>query len=383
MASSSIQIVSAQTSTADYWPTEEWRFATPESKGMNSTKLDELSSRVYDENMRVHSMIIVKDGYIVAEEYFSNTFSSNTTHALYSATKSVTSILVGVAMQQGFLDNVSQKVLDFFPERTFDNVDERKRAMTLEHLLTMMPGIEWDEWSVPYGDGNNDYIQMMTSSDPVGSVLNRPMASDPGTVWTYCGGASHLLSTIVNITTEMNTLQFAQENLFGPIGIQRAYWGDDSQGVNIGGSELSLRPRDMARLGYLYLMNGTWDGQQIVSEEWVSESTDTKLMISDMRGYSYQWWTYPEIGAYYATGLYGQQIIVIPEHGLVVTFTGGFVGEASPYTEFLRDYIIPAAEDDITEELEYDPTLLILTGGLLLPIIIVAVILKQKRSSSH
>ncbi|MDF1540233.1 MAG: serine hydrolase [Candidatus Thorarchaeota archaeon] len=134
---------------------------------MNSTKLDEMISRVYDEDMRVHSMIIVKEGYIVAEEYFSNTFSSNTTHVLYSATKSVTSILVGVAMQQGFLDNVSQKVLDFFPDRTFDNIDERKQAMTLEHLLTMRPGIEWDEWAVPYSEVSfftNPHVPMSITS---------------------------------------------------------------------------------------------------------------------------------------------------------------------------------------------------------------------------
>ncbi|MCK5238319.1 MAG: serine hydrolase [Candidatus Thorarchaeota archaeon] len=381
-----LMVVSAtQQESRDYWPTDEWEFATPESKGMNSSRLNEMLSIVTDEDLPLHSLLIVKDGYIIMEEYPRSTFSSNTTHLLYSTTKSITSVLVGVAMFQGYLDNVSQKVLDFFPERTFDNVDSRKEAMTVEHLLTMTPGIEWDEWIVPYSNPSNVYRQMMSSSDPVQFVLDREMIRNPGDVWTYCGGASHLLSTIVNVTTGMNTLQFAQENLFGPIGIPRAYWGDDSLGVNIGGSELSLRPRDMARIGYLYLNNGTWDGQQIVSTDWITASTETAMTLSNYRGYGYQWWTYPNIEAYFSTGLYGQQIIVVPEHDLVVVVTGGFIDQPSPYYEFLINYIIPAAEDDISVNSGPDLNSLlvpIVAGVIVIPIIVVAILRYRKKGAS-
>ncbi|MHA1906043.1 MAG: serine hydrolase domain-containing protein [Candidatus Thorarchaeota archaeon] len=376
------QMVAAMMQQAgpDYWPTDEWQSATPESRGMNSSRLNEMLSIAVDEDIPLHSLLVVKDGYLVMEEYPRTAFSSNTTHFLYSCTKSISSVMIGIAMNQGYIDNVSQKVLDFFPDRTFENMDSRKEAMTLEDLLTMRPGIEWDEWDVPYSDGNNDYIQMMTNPDPISFVLDRPMVSDPGTDWVYCGGASHLLSAIVNVTTGKNALQLAQESLFSTIGIPRAYWGDDALGINIGGSELSLRPQDMARIGYLYLNNGTWDGQEIVSEEWVSESSETRHLRSTNRGYGYQWWTYPDIGAYFATGLYGQQIIVVPEYDLVVVFTGGFIGQASPYYEFLMDYIIPAAQDDVSVGTELMDSMLvpIIAGAIVIPIVVVVLVIRRR-----
>jgi CubicO group peptidase (beta-lactamase class C family) len=364
----------------DYWPTIDWRVATPESRGMNSSRLEEMLSIAIDEDLPLHSLLVVKDGYLVMEEYPRTAFSSNTTHLLYSCTKSITSVMVGIAINQGYIDNVSQKVLDFFPDRTFENMDSRKEDMTLEDLLTMRPGIEWDEWTVPYSNGTNDYRQMMANPDPISFVLNRPMVSDPGTDWVYCGGASHLLSAIVNVTTGKTALQLAQESMFDTIGIPRAYWGDDALGINIGGSELSLRPQDMARIGYLYLNNGTWDGQEIVSSEWVEESTETREMRSNYAGYGYQWWTYPDLGAYFGTGLYGQQIIVVPQHDLVVVFTGGFIGQASPYYEFLTDYIIPAAEDDVSVSSEILDSLLvpIIAGAIVVPIIIVVIVARKR-----
>jgi CubicO group peptidase (beta-lactamase class C family) len=180
------------------------------------------------------------------------------------------------------------------------------------------------------------------------------------------------------VTTGKNALQLAQESLFATIGIPRAYWGDDALGISIGGSELSLRPQDMARIGYLYLNNGTWDGQQVVSSDWVRESTETRVMRSSYAGYGYQWWTYPDLGAYYGTGLYGQRITVVPEHNLVVVFTGGFVGQASPYYDFLANYIIPAAEDGVSVGLEDSLMVPIIAGMLVVPIIMVVLFVRRR-----
>jgi len=334
----------------DYWPTNGWENSTPSEQGMDGDVLQSMIDHIVDEDLDVHSVIVIRNGYIVLEEYpnpfqgQSRTTSVDGTHYLYSTTKSYTSCMVGIAIDKGFLDNTSQKVLSLFPERPFNNVDERKERMTIDDLLTMRSGLPWDETSAPFSSPDNDVWQVnFNSSGGVQFVLDQPMEAEPGVYFHYNTGASHVLSGIVQEVTNMSMLEFAVENLFTPLGIDRYFWPADTQGVTFGGFDLQLRPLDMAKFGFLYLNNGSWDGEQIVSSDWVHNTTSTVTTLDSFRGYSRQWWTMPDYGVYNTAGLYGQYIFVAPEYDIVAVFTSGYgINDVDENPQMVRDYILPA-----------------------------------------
>ena len=338
----------------DYWPTNGWQNSTPSEQGMDKTTLQAMVDHIIDEDLDVHSVIVIRHGYIVLEEYpnpfqgQSRTMSYNGTHYLYSSTKSFTSCMVGIAIDKGFLHNSSQTVLSIFPDMTIDNIDERKERMTIDNLLTMRSGIPWDETSAPFSSPENGVWQLnFNSSGGVQFVLDEPMEGEPGEYFHYNTGASHVLSGIVQEVTNMTMLDFAAANLFSPLGIDTFYWPDDTQGVTFGGFDLQLRPLDMAKFGYLFLNDGVWDGEQIVSSEWVHNTTTTVSTLSSTRGYSRQWWTMPDNGVFYTAGLYGQYIFVAPEEDLVAVFTSGYSSnDIDENPQMVRDYILPAVVDD-------------------------------------
>ena len=243
-------------STGPYWPTQDWRTSTPELQGMDSGLLAQAIAKVKRDSISLYSLLVIRNGYIVSETYFQGA-TANERREIYSATKSFTSTLVGIAFDQGLIDGVKPTVLSFFPGRTFQNNDARKQAMTLEDMLTMNTGLEWVE-------GDPAYQKLFTAQDWAGYMLDLPMAAQPGTRFNYCSGCSHVLSTIVQ-TRSGNTAAFARKNLFDPLGIKGYQWDTDSQGIAIGGWGLKLTPREMAKLGYLFLHNGLWDGRQVVS----------------------------------------------------------------------------------------------------------------------
>ena len=302
-------------------PTTEWQASTPEEQEMDSKKLDTMMDFIGKRGLAIDSVIVVRHGYIVLEEYPNPACSQNRLHEVHSVTKSFISALVGIAIREGFIESVEQRVVDFFPNRTIENLDSRKRSMTLEHLLTMTSGLEWDESTYPYGDSRNDVRQMYLSSDAAQFVLDRPMANDPGVGWLYNSGCSHLLSAIITQTTERSTLNFAREFLFGPLGISNVEWWLYPPGTYYGAGDLHLTSRDMAKFGYLYLNNGTWNDKQIVPTEWVARSTETSYRVPGGAGYGYQWWTLPSSGVYFASGAHGQSIFVLPNLDVVVVFT--------------------------------------------------------------
>ncbi|MHA2300577.1 MAG: serine hydrolase domain-containing protein, partial [Candidatus Thorarchaeota archaeon] len=233
--------------TNDYWPTEDWRTSTPEEQGVNGSRLEDAADFIVDSGARVRSMLVIQNGYLVFERYFMPVlYDVDDTHIIYSCTKSVTSSLIGIAIDKGYIDNTSQLLVDFFPDMYIDNLDSRKESITLEHVLTMTSGLEWDEESY---DEPNDYFGMTDSDNWVQYVLNKTMLADPGTTFYYNTGGSHLLSAIINRTTGMSTMDFAIENLFGPLGITNHPWIFDPQEIHFGGSALALRPRDMAKFG--------------------------------------------------------------------------------------------------------------------------------------
>jgi CubicO group peptidase (beta-lactamase class C family) len=306
--------------SATYWPTEGWRTSTPEQQGIDSEKLVEVMDYIQEKDIKIHSLLIIRNGYVVTDAYF-YPFTNNSVHDVASVTKSFTGTLIGITISEGYIKGVEQPVMEFFPNRTVANVDANKKAVTLEDLLTMRSGFEYVD--KPY---EVTTMQMQESPDWIQFTLDLPMVEEPSTHFVYCNSNSHLLSGIINETTGMNELDYANKTLFKPLGIYDIIWPSDPQGNNHGWGNLHLTPRDMAKLGYLYLNNGKWDGKQIVPAEWVAKSTQKQVSLDEGKGYGYQWWilgSYP--GVYEANGRGGQRIIVVPEANTIIVTTGGGV----------------------------------------------------------
>ncbi len=293
---------------------------------------------------KVKSMVIIHNGELVREEYFGG-YDRHYQQCLNSATKSVTSALICIAISQGLISGLYAKLLDFFPE--YDglilNNDSRKASITLEHLLTMSAGFEWYEAETSpvdvYGNPNPDcsVAQMWESADWIKFVLDRPMASDPGSEFLYNSGVTHLLSGIITKSTGQSAEKFAEENLFPHLGITKWTWPSDPQGNSDAGSGLMLHPVNMAMFGYLYLNGGRIGDVQVVPKDWVEASSVHYLPFDNWTGleqlydYGYQWWLVsdnnpnadPEnIGdIYFASGLAGQKIVVMPDIDMVVVLT--------------------------------------------------------------
>ncbi len=358
------------------WPTEGWAVSTPEEQGMDSAALEEVYTHVRNSGASIRSLLVVRHGFLVAEEYFTPMlYDVNDTHILYSVTKSVVSSLIGVAIDHGLIDNTSQLLLDFFPNRTIANLNAWKEAITLEDVLQMRSGFQWDEDN--YNE-YNDFFAMRDSEDWAQYVLDRPMAYEPGSTFYYNSGNSHILATIINVTTGMTPLAFADQYLFGPLGITNRLWLTDPQGVNFGGSNLALRPRDMAKFGLLFLNNGTWDGQQIVSSNWVYSSSHGPSTPYSGTSYGYQWWLDDTNEWYSARGYDGQFIYVVQEHDIVVVFSSDNSDGPYEYDWLVSDGILGAVTNIYPGENQQDfPYLLI--GAVSIGIIFVAALVIRVR----
>jgi len=349
----SLHVTASSLDSPNYWPTLGWQYSTPDEQGMNSTYLNNMMDYIANQNLPIDSVVIVRHGHVILEEYPSGIYSRNSTHELASVTKSFSSALIGIAIGEGHIDSVSHKVLDFFPNRTFANMNSWKQDMTLEHLLTMTSGLPWND--------PDDQNSMENSADPVQFVLDRAMINEPGSVWRYNSGGSHLLSAAISKTTGFDALTYAREHLFDPLGISNVYWRKDKQDIPWGYAHLFMKPLDMAKFGYLYLHHGTWDGQQVVPAEWVVESTRPVVRLGDFEGYGYQWWTDNGTGAYDpyifdARGGMGQRIVVVPNYDMVVVFTGSFEQGGFDEEDLLLHEFILKSRVRITGDVYFDWT---------------------------
>ena len=326
-----------------------WQTSSLKEEGVSQEKINELMQRIlngHDQVKNVHSVMLVKNGKLVLEEYYYGTHR-NYLHPIQSNTKSVISILMGIAVDDGIIKNVDQPILDFFPEISPAKLNADKRAITIEHILMMAPGLECRD-SVRY-DWRGIH-EMRQSEDWIQFMLDLPMAEAPGTRFEYCNGASFLLSAIIQKTTGIKTLEFAEEHLFSHIGITDLRWPANPQGITIGWGEMRLKPRDMAKIGYMMLKGGKWKSKQIVSHNWVKESTRGHIKAGGYQ-YGYQWWRGKTIAnnqivdAFWAWGHGGQFIFVLPELDLVAVFTAKH-RDNPDYSErafnMLINYIIPA-----------------------------------------
>jgi len=268
---------------------------------------------------RISSCIVYKESEI-SFQYYKNKKSESKLFKINSVTKSILSILIGIAIDKGIIESVQTPISVYFP-----TIDQSKKDITIEHLLTMTAGYEWPEW----GAWNGRPFPMINSMDWVNYILEKNIVAKPGEKMNYDSGASQLLSAILQKATKSKLSVFAENMLFKPLGIHEYLWHEDSKGINIGGFGLSLTTKDMLKIGILMMQKGVWLGKQLVSSEWVEQSTNAKYHTYDHVGsYGYHWWVLlndelkinnPPI--FFAMGYGGQYIIVSPEQKLVVVFS--------------------------------------------------------------
>ncbi len=303
----------------------DWPTSTPERQGIDSEALSDLVERIDREELPVDSLLVARNGSLVLDAYF-YPYLGDRPHDVASVTKSITSTLVGIAVDEGLLE-VGQPIVSLFPD-----VDASKQDIEVAHLLSMTSGL-----ACGFAPGEQELFEMIASTDYVQYALDLPVAVAPGTTFAYCSSGSHLLSAIVTQVTGMSTLEFAQERLFEPLGIRESTWSTDPQGVARGWGDLQLHPRDAAKIGQLFVDGGKWNGTQVVSAEWIEQATRTVVTAgADGTGYGYQWWILPEPldDIYEARGRGGQAIVVWPENELVLVFTGRGVdvrGDLAPF----------------------------------------------------
>lgn len=350
-----------------------WITASLSDVGLNDQKLRELIQAIKQRKYKnIHSVLIAKDGKLVFEGYFDGytfdyfgdqfrgdyiQFGIDIIHNLASVTKAYTSSLIGIAVDHGFIPGVEEPVFNYFPEYSYLNESE-KNKITLEHLLTMTSGLEWNEGDVPLTDmERNDLIKLFTVSDPVEYILAKRLVAQPGKRFYYSGGDVNLLGEIIKRATGLRIDDFAEKYLFAPLGITDYEWKFLNPDIVYTSGDLKLIPRDMAKLGQIYLNDGLWNGERIISEEWIKNSTGKYISVQNPYmarnygdGYGYQWF----LQTFYVDsipfdsisrdGWGGQRIQIFPSLNMVVVLTGGnYAVEPTPVNEIITKYIIPAA----------------------------------------
>jgi len=299
---------------------------------------------VRDEFPRIDGVLIFRNNLLVLEEYFHG-HDAGIPHNTFSAGKSITSILVGIAVDKGFIANVDVPVISLLPEYTsYENPDKRKSDITVRHLLNMASGLACDDWYMRTEEA------MQKSNDWVKFSLDLPMATDPGTQGSYCTGAAVVLGRIIENTSRRSLQQFADKYLFGPLHIGPYEWHIMPDGKASAGGLFFMRPRDMSKIGLLLLNDGQWQGTTIVSSAWVDACRDSQLKLpGPFDGYGYLWWKQAftgDVQSYFASGNGGQDIFVVPSRNLVVVFTSGNQNTSIGLQSFsmMNDYILPATQ---------------------------------------
>ncbi len=335
----------------DYFPTKGWKYSTPEQQGMNSRFLADAIRYIDNYFKNYFGFVVIKNGYLIFESHNQNPYEEKSSQLLKacfslltkvlkrpgdtfkdkhsdlfnlrSATKSIMSILVGIAVDKGYIKSIEDRVLDYLPLSYNQITDERKKNLKIIHLLTMKSGVPSIE------TGINASKMILSNGDWVKFILNLPLECDPGEKFVYNSANTHLLSAIITTATNMSTLDFAKKFLFEPLGIKGVYWEKDSKGFNFGGGNLFMSQYDLAKIGYLLLNNGVWDNNRVISKQWVEQSLKSYYEWSYGFHYGYLWYlkneknekTGEEYIAYSASGAGGQKIFVVPDLDIVIVTT--------------------------------------------------------------
>jgi len=296
---------------------------------------DLLSERFKKE--KVHACLISIDNQPVYQLY-KNKKMEKKQHKINSCTKSITSCLIGIAHEKGYIPDLNTPIITYFPALQSDN-DSRKKLITIDHLLTMTAGFDWPELGAWEG-----WPHMIHSSHWVNYVLERPLLTEPGQVMNYNSGCSQLLLAILQKSTGQNPRDFAVKHLFNPLGINDFIWHEDPQGVNIGGFGLHMTIQDMHKFGSLYLNKGKWGKRQLISEEWVALTTcPENLSYAGIGHYGRHWWTSETEKAgwfYYAMGMGGQYICVVSSMNMIISVTSDTYGNAMKPLHIIKSTIL-------------------------------------------
>lgn len=351
------------------WPTTEWTVSQPEAEGMIRDSLVAFDADITQGKYGyIDGMFITRNGKLVYQKTWKQDYDKiygtyaksrdalnaldpggpynyynpwwhpfyrrGELHSLQSVSKTITSVIIGIAVSKKEFPELSSPVLSFFDTTQVKNIDARKRRMTLQHLLTMTAGFDWNEGSVSYADPGNDCGIMEASCDWVQYAINEPMANEPGKIFAYNSGATQILSSIFRKATGTDIEEYAAQHLFAPLGIKDYYWKRTPSGLADTEGGLYLKPSDLARIFYLWLRNGNWNGQQLVSPEWVAASVTPFISLGPGVMYGYKWWLH-EYGskqqrAWCGSGFGGQVPVIIPEYNIVAVFTGWNILEGKP-----------------------------------------------------
>jgi CubicO group peptidase (beta-lactamase class C family) len=345
-----------------------WTVASPETVGLDGTRLCAIEPRLRLTESEIHAVVIARHGKLAFEQYFSGIdqpwgkpearydYDATTLHDMRSASKSVTSLLVGIAIDRRMIKSVNARIASFFPEMA-DLRTPGWENVRLRHLLTMSSGIKWDE-TLPWSDPNNDEPHLVFDADPLRYVLSKPIAVPPDTMWVYNGGGTELLGTVIERTSGMPLEAFAREFFFSRLDVTDFEWKTYKNGKTAAAAGLRLRPRDAAKIGQLLLSDGAWNGRQVVPPDWIMQSVIPRFQAVGYFGgtlfYGYQWWMGrslaegKEVRWIAAFGWGGQRIFVIPELDMVVIMTSGLFGrpkEGLAQLDILANVIIPSAKD--------------------------------------
>jgi CubicO group peptidase (beta-lactamase class C family) len=356
-----------------YYPNNGWNPSQPEAQGVDSANISKIEQYLHENFPSYRSFMMIKNGYLVYECRNKRTYEKNSSlifrnvlfqtlrflkksnetlidehgecYNLRSATKSIMSILLGIALDKQYINSIDEKVYKFLPSYNFQN-DKLKKEITIEHLITMKSGLASIE------KGIKTFKLLFSDGDWINAILNLPMETRPGRSFIYNSANTHLLSAVLSNATKMSTYDFADHFLFQPLGIKNVYWEKDKKGYNFGGGNLFMKPHDMAKIGYLFLNNGILDGKEIVSKSWIEESLKGRFEWEYGYHYGYLWYIRKEKAenqskeyiTYSASGAGGQKIWVIPELDIVMVATSrtNFTGDKSYFLEnIISNFILP------------------------------------------
>lgn len=295
---------------------------------------------------RINSVLVAKDGKLIAEKYFHG-FDKNEKQTVQSVSKSIVSLLAGSAIEEGYINSVDDPLSQYFPEYK-SSFEGRKGKISLKHTLEMKAGWEWDEWSVPYFHPDNSRTLQSMSKDPIGYVLDLPLAHQPGGTFTYSGGAVDVVAELVNnATPQPNAAEYFKAGRLKSLCILNSSWGYGLDGRMDGGGGMYFRPRDMLKFGQLIANDGQWNGKQLLSKSWIEESTES-LLYPVAEGYAYYWWNDVFVrnqkrhAAILASGWGDQTIAVFKEHNLVIVTTGYNFERFGDNRKIIDKHILPA-----------------------------------------
>jgi CubicO group peptidase (beta-lactamase class C family) len=353
---------------AQQWPLTEWPVATPQSQSMNADSLQAFDNDIASGKYGyIDGMVITRHGKLVYQKSYKHDYAKiygedakkksglnqldptgpynyyndwwhpyyrhSELHSLQSVTKTITSVIIGVAIARREFPDISTTVLSFFDTATIKNIDDRKRKMTIRHLLTMTSGFEWNE-NLSYSDPKNDCMVMEASFDWVQYVIDKSMSFEPGQTFNYNSGASQLLCYIFQKATGKDIEEYASQFLFSPLGIDKFFWKRTPTGLPDTEGGLYLAATDLAKIYYLYLKEGNWNGKQLVTSEWVKASVTPVIPLGQVK-YGYKWWLYHYNNdnskyVWAGSGFGGQWPMIIPEYDIVAVFTGWNVTGGRP-----------------------------------------------------